>query len=243
VRAERRSVIDVVRAEVTALQPRLGRDDRAKLERHLGGLREMERRLQGAAPAGSCAAPATTGALDVSNNFANIPAIGRMHMDMIAAALACDLTRVVNMQWSAGYPNTQYPWLGLNIHHHETSHKGPNQVEPTQQLVKINQWYSEQLLTLIDRLRQIPEGGGTALDNTLIVSSSEISTSGNHDWRSMPFLLAGGGALGLRTGRYLRFAGPTGNRLFVSVCHALGFEDVRKYGDTDAGSGPLPGLA
>lgn len=164
-------------------------------------------------------------------------------MDMIAAAFSCDLTRVASLQWSAGYPNTQYPWLNLSIHHHETSHKGPDQPGPTAQLVTINRWYSEQLAYLLAKLKEIPEGAGTALDNTIVLSSSEISTSGTHDWRSMPFVLAGGAGGAFRTGRYLRYGGQTANRLFVSLCHAMGLEDVQKYGDTDGSSGPLANLA
>jgi hypothetical protein len=244
-RAQRKSVIDLVRAELGALQPRLGGDDRKKVDAHLGALREMEVRMQTAGGAMTGCAPPTApdGKLDVNSTWENVPALGKMQMDLAAAAIACDLTRVVNLQWTCGYPQIYYPFLNVNVHHHETSHQGTNNATATRQLITINNWYSAQLASFMERLSKIREGGGSALDNTLIVSSSEISTSGNHDWGSMPFLLAGKASGALRTGRYVKASGQKSNRLFVSVCNAMGLADVQRFGDTDTGSGPLSALA
>ena len=59
---------------------------------------------------------------------------------------------------------------------------------------------------------------------------------------SVPFVVAGGGALGVDTGRYLRLGGIEHNRLLVSLCHALGRSDVVRFGLMDSGTGPLSGF-
>lgn len=245
-RAQRKSIMDLVRAEITALSPKLGADERQKLDAHLTGLREMEGRLQnpaaGAGTAGCQQPVLPSGRLEVNTTWNNMPTLGAMQMDFAAAALACDLTRVVNLQWACGYPQNHYPFLNVDVHHHQTSHQGTNNATATRQLVTINNWYSQQLASFLERLSKIKEGSGSVLDNTLILTSSEIATSGTHDWKAMPFLIAGNAGGALRTGRYLKTTGGTSNRLFVSICHAMGLTDVQRFGDTDTGSGPLGGL-
>jgi hypothetical protein len=54
--------------------------------------------------------------------------------------------------------------------------------------------------------------------------------------------VAGGGARGVRVGRYLRPTGMTHNRLLVSAAQYMGLSDVTTYGTADSGTGPLPGL-
>ncbi|HTU59785.1 MAG TPA: DUF1552 domain-containing protein, partial [Polyangiales bacterium] len=49
------SILDFVRGDIAALQPKLGANEKLKLDQHLTSLRELEKRLQGpGASAGSC---------------------------------------------------------------------------------------------------------------------------------------------------------------------------------------------
>jgi hypothetical protein len=64
-----------------------------------------------------------------------------------------------------------------------------------------------------------------------------------HSDHNMPYMIGGRGGGAFAGGRFLRVNGAPANRLLVSVLQAMGFNDVLRYGDTDAGSGPLAGLA
>ena len=58
----------------------------------------------------------------------------------------------------------------------------------------------------------------------------------------VPFIVAGGGAKGVRTGRLLNVGGAFHHRLLVSIAHFMGQTDINRFGDLDAGNGGLPGL-
>jgi hypothetical protein len=62
-------------------------------------------------------------------------------------------------------------------------------------LTKINTFYAEEFAYLLKRLKETPvAGGGTLLDQALIVWGTEIDNGNSHDHFDMPFVLAGGGA-------------------------------------------------
>ena len=50
-----------------------------------------------------------------------------------------------------------------------------------------------------------PEGGGTLLDNCMLVYGAGISDGDRHNHDDLPILLAGGGAGTLQPGQHLRF--------------------------------------
>lgn len=244
-RAERRSVLDLVKRQLGALTPRLGTEDRRKLDAHLEGIRSIEQRLATPPAEAVCKAPSLENEriMNIDNN-ANLPILGKLMMDMMVAALRCDLTRVSSLMYAAAFPRTTYPFLGVNESHHDISHRSPSQMAARQQLVKVNAWYSEQIAYLLQKLSEVPEGSGTMLDNVLFASCTEISTMGTHDWKSMPFLIAGRAGGQLSGGRFLRFpAGTMHNRLLVSFCQMMGVPEVQTFGDMDQGTGPLSSFA
>ena len=241
-RAERRSVLDLVGQEVTALRCALGSDDRPRLDQHLETVRELERGLAFTAGA-ECNAPMLGAELDVKAN-ANFPVVGQKQMDVIVAALACDLTRVATLQWSNGASQTHHTWVGVDFTHHGVSHgsEGVTADENTRRgwLVKIETWYATQFKYLLDKLSAIPEGDGTMLDNTVCVWIHEQSNGGSHQRTDMPFVLAGscGGFFG--TGRCLDLKGRPHNDLLVSLAHAMDVQ-LDKFGDQNF-TGPIEEL-
>jgi len=102
---------------------------------------------------------------------------------------------------------------------------------------------SEQQAYLLSKMKEIREGDGTLLDNTLIFSTSEQSNGTTHDHADMPFLLLGGAGGALRGKRWLRYAdSPKHNDLLVSILNLMGVE-ATTFGKPDWCSGPLSGLA
>ena len=47
----------------------------------------------------------------------NYPMVGRLQMDMLVSAFACDVTRVASLQWDASVGGQTFPWLGITTGH------------------------------------------------------------------------------------------------------------------------------
>jgi hypothetical protein len=240
IRAERRSVIDLVKSELAEAEASVGRQDRTKIQAHLEATRAIERRLQAVTPK-SCLVPLPSGKIDLDANE-NFPALTKLQTDLLVSALACDRTRVASLQWSRSFSMVRHTWLDSNEGHHTLSH------DPGQKpiLTAINRWYTEQLAYLLGSLKKIPEGSGTVLDNTLVVYCNELHTGWDHKPGPTPIVLAGRLAGGLRTGRYLDYGKDssfTQNNLLVSLCHAMGLPQIASVGNLPTPTkGPLPAL-
>jgi hypothetical protein len=249
-RAERRSVLDFVQQELGAVRGAIGADDRIRLDAHLESVRDIERRLGPAGapqpvPAGSCQPPVATARMDVTATDA-MPTVGRLQMDLLAAALACDVTRVATLQWTHAESDQSFPWLGINGLHHAMSHAGDGDAASQASLTQINIWYAQQLAYLLDKLAAIREGDRSVLDNTVVLWAIEVGKGNVHSHRDLPFLLAGSCGGKLRTGRFVDYlagggSGQPHNNLLVSLASAMGGADTT-FGDPQYCTGPLPGL-
>jgi len=239
-KARRQSVIDVVKGDLDRLVLDHGSAaDRLKLEAHLSSIGAIEQRINSEVPA--CEPPTPFGGLDEGAND-NFPEVARRQMDLLAMAFGCDLTRVASLQLSRSVSQTRFPWAGVPDAHHDLSHLGDGDGSMVSKITAINTWYAEQVKYLMDALAAIPEGDGTVLDNTLIVWGNELSRGNSHGNEPVPFVLLGGAGGALEMGRFLQYDGTRHNRLLVSLCHAMGLTDQQTFGDTDGGSGGLPGL-
>ena len=250
-RAERRSSLDVVKAELDALRPKAAGEDKRKLDQHLESVRGMELRLSLAAVA--CPGPASTAPgmtrLDPAMVM-NGPTIWERQIDVLTAALSCDLTRVASLQFRVGEnDNDRYTWLNVTHEgHHLITHGGDMDALTKTSLTTIYTSYAEKFAYLLDRLDAVKEDNGSSiLDNSLVVWGSELGKGNSHSFKRTPFVVAGGGRNALKPGRFLDFEANGGkgaihNRLLVSLCHGMGLTDVAKFGNTDTGTGPLTGF-
>lgn len=239
-RAERKSVLDAVSQSYASLSPKLGSDDKQKIDAHFTTIRDLETRLTvpGATVGDSCARPTDPGQLDYMSND-NFPAVGKLQMDLMAMALACDLTRVGTIQWENSVGNVQFTWLNITRGHHDMSHDGDDVTQTMEDLTRINIWYAQQLAYLLGKLAAIPEGSGTMLDNTLVFCVNELSRGNVHSHNPMPYLFAGGTGGTLQMGRFLQFKGEPHNNLLVSLMNLYGVQG-NTFGDPNFCTGPLP---
>jgi hypothetical protein len=238
--ARRQSVLDTVQAQFNALSARVSADDRQKLAAHLSLVRDLESRMTVANNGSqSCQAPAAPSTLDPTSED-DMPTIAALHLDMLATAFACDLTRVASYQISTSLNHIRYPWLNSLGEGHALSHAGPSDADAHQQLVTRQTWHSQMLSHFLTRLSQIPEGSGSVLDNTLVLWGNEVSEGNTHSHLNMPFLMVGGGWY-FRTGRYIQYQSASHNDLLVSVLNALGV-DAKTFGQADMCHGPLANL-
>ncbi len=247
--AERRSILDGVGKTYQGLLPKLGMADRDKVDSHLTQIRDLEKRLQvmqpaPAAPAGSPVGGATACLkAPPASSASDRPAQAAAFVDLLGTAIACDLTRVATMQWEMTTGNSVYSWLGISRGHHDMSHDGDERSDTVAELTKIHTFYVEQLARLVTRLKSIPEGNGTALDNTIILHVCDLGRGNNGHTGTNKFhmLLGHGGGALKNGGRLLRYTGDANNKLFVSILHMFDIP-ANTFGDPSLSSGPLARL-
>lgn len=251
-KARRKSVLDTVGKRYEALNPKLSAEDRLKMEQHLASIREVEKRLD--SPAGTvggyCQVPSTGAPIDL-NDPNNYPVIGKLHMDLAAMALACDLTRVITLQWSASTNNKPYPFLSYDDgtgakpildDEHVMGHQPDTDVNAWNKLRIIRRWYMEQYAYFLGKLNEVQEGDGTMLDNTVVLLASEIAQGNTHSHMDMPFFLGGSAGGYFKMGQDLSFNGDVPhNNLLVSLANAMGLPDTT-FGLEGYCTGPLAGL-
>jgi hypothetical protein len=223
------SVLDYVRGEAQGLEQSLSTSDRLKLDEYLTGVRELERRVQGASEA-SCVAPGEPPAT------LPYPEHVRLMLDLTVLALKCDTTRIVSFMLGNGGSPRSYPFLGVQGGHHDISHHH-HRPENLEELQKIDTWEVAQLAYLLERMDAVDEGDGTLLDHSAVFFSSEIEDGDSHSHYNLPVLLAGGlgGALPMGTHVRVSHNAPLGG-LFLSLLAGLGVPAAR-FGDD--GTRPL----
>jgi hypothetical protein len=247
-RAERKGVFDLTTREIARLQKRLGAEDRLKLEAHLDSIVDIQDRLSALSGAGSssgqgtCAVPSGDMTVDLDDD-GTLEQTGRLQMDLAAAALACDQTRIITLQWNFAESEHLFPFLGLSRNHHAISHDWAGTTGFTE-YGQIHVWFAEQLAYFLGKLDSYQEGPGTLLDNTVLFWGSEIGESTGHDLTRMPYVLAGGGGGKLSPGRVIDYksAPRDNNQLLVSLANIMGDTAMTSFGDPSGATGPLPDL-
>jgi len=255
--ARRLSVLDSAKAELEALQARLGATEKAKLDLHLEAVREVEMRIGalggGGGTSPTCGAPAIDASgIDATNLYAadRFPQILRAQTDLLVQAMACGLTRVGVLQAAhhtsdlimSRFVGTPMYDPTFDMRSHQASHYGAHHDDTHREYHAFRlqvRWWVEQFAYLLAQLAARPEDGGTMLDNSLVLLCTEIADGNTHLHDDMPFVLAGGGAGTIRTGRFMDVGYRRHGDLLVAIANAMG-DDLTYFGD--ASSGPLPGL-
>jgi hypothetical protein len=241
---KKQSALDLVLAEATTLAGKVGTRDKAKLDLHMTSLRDIERTLQGATgtPVPMACKPASLGTAVDPYADANHMVIGELFFKISVLAFACDLTRVIQYNWSGNTSNRIYANLGMTEGHHDISHQ--NTTDAFAKIRTIHKHLWTQNLKLYEALKAMPDGDGTLWDKTLVVHWNELAQGDTHAINNNLVVFAGKADNAFRGGRYLDFANKQSFSDMLVTCHQyMGFSDVTSFGDARlAGLGPLKGL-
>ena len=112
--------------------------------------------------------------------------------------------------------------------HHLLSHSD------TDDWLKVNQFFLEQMAYIARRLDSIQEGDRTALDNSMIMLCSSMLT-GSHDASRLPVVMLGGAGGQIQGGLNLDYSGKSDRqmcRLYLSMMQKMGVHRNR-FGDAD----------
>ncbi len=223
------SMLDRVLEHSAKLRGDLGSQDKVKLDEYLESVRQVEQRVERSQAWLDIPRPELN---DADRELLQLDAddeapkdLMRTMYDLIYLALRTDSTRVVTYQiGSMGDYSSKagkFPQLlGYAGTLHSLAHDW-NKPGGAEALAKWDQFMASQFGVFLERLRASQEGDGTVLDNTLAFYGS--SNSQTHNNSNYPLILAGGRAMGLNPGRFLKFTDETPlSNLFVTALDRLG---------------------
>jgi len=163
--------------------------------------------------------------------------------DVLIAALKSGLTNVVTYTIDdlgtpiTGLPGNETDRVGIHPLGHDEAFGGVPAWK-TREQIRIS--HVNQIKTMIDKLKQVPEGNGTMFDNTMIMYFPENGESHHGIGTESPFLIMAGSNCNLNiSGRYIRlpYLGNEGHKTlgnwYTTLLNAHG-NPLEHYGDLDA---------
>ncbi len=237
--ARRQSILDLLGGEINELEQALGVEERAKLEVHTESLRQIEARIAAQSGQGDSGTvqPVTCSAPAQPSSTGKLLPDTSLLLQMAVSAFGCDLTRVASVQFGhhqstpVDLPNVTGEW------HNEFLHS-PNKAA---ELVKLEQWLSQQFVDAALQLQSLPapDGDGTLYDQTMMVWARDMGDSVNHGDSNMVYVFAGGAGGYLQhsgNGRYIKASGGHIKAL-LNCAEAMG---VTNYNGFGSGSDKTP---
>jgi hypothetical protein len=225
-----RSILDSVTAELVGLQRILGRGDSAKLTGYLDSVRDIERRIQLAEAQSDREVPEVPQPAGIPTNFEEY---ATLMFDLMAVAYQADLTRVCTFLFGREKSVRTYPEVGVPDAHHSVSHhqQRPEQLE---KLTAINTLHMKIFARFLEKLKAMPDGDGTILDNSVLLYGAGMSNSNAHKPRDLPILLAGAGGGSIRGNRHMHLPDDTPlANLHLTLLDKMGMPTER-LGDSTA---------
>jgi hypothetical protein len=223
----RRSVLSAVSEQTRHFQRQLGAVDRAHLDEYLTSLRELEQQLdlqlQKPAPLAACSLPPKTPETPVGGEVGEVTVNHRLFSKILAHALACDQTRVVNVMQTDGLSQIRFAGEANTLH--LFTHEDPidEQLGYQQNVARFYPVTLSMFSTFLGELDAIREGDRTLLDRTLVLNYTDSGFAKNHTTDNVPILTAGSANRRVKTG--FHFAAPKGDpvtRVSLTVMQALG---------------------
>ena len=162
--------------------------------------------------------------------------------DVLIAALKADLTNVVTYTIDdlgtpiTGLPGNETDRVGIHPLGHDEAFGGVPAWK-TREQIRIS--HVNQINTIIEKLKQVPEGKGTMFDNTMIMYFPENGETHHGVGSEAPFLIMAGTNCNLNmSGRYVRlpYLGNEGHKTlgnwYTTLLNAHG-NPIKHYGDFD----------
>ena len=231
-------MLDFLSEDIRRLRREVPAAEQDKLNHYLTGFEELqERRAKLVAMRDTIRQSAP----ELTETYESDLGIDRLesHFTLAASCLIAGLSHGITIRLD----NLEHVYTGLglseqNVHAigHGTGSNGKTSEECRD---TIRSYHIKLMAGLAAKLRSIPEGDGTMLDNTMIVYMSDAGEAHHgalHEW---PFLIVGGcgGRLSI-PGHYIRMPeyGQVGHRtignLYTSILNAYG-DPVGHFGDLD----------
>lgn len=246
VASRRKSVNDFVRGEMQDLMSStwVGQAEKKRLNQHFEAIRDIEIRM-------SCAL--AEGEVDAFRAIENSITsedkrieVAKLHMDLVAFAFSCDMTRVATLQFGDG--STRFTIDGTKQNtFHRISHRvdsdgtdGPPIPNADMLHHKIDREFAKMFRYFLDRLSMYAgPSGGSLLDDSIAMWFSSLA-DGAHDRYYLPYVIAGSGGGFLKQGVALEADEVRVNKLYNTVLRAHGVNE--DFGDPSLEGGMISSL-
>ncbi len=200
-------MLSLARGDLSRLESQMGQIERERMQQHSDALSVLEAKFS-SAPGGQVCVGPDISASPVSDRSDTDEELSQtdvldlasdLQQDIAIAALSCGITKTMAFSYGVSVSPVKVP--GANIGDHDASH----QDAATHTTSKI--WWMGQVAQFIEKLKNTPDVNGSLLDNTIIVTVSDLGHGNYHDHYRIPMFLASGvnNNVGLVTGRSLDF--------------------------------------
>jgi Protein of unknown function (DUF1552) len=201
---------------------RLSAADRAALDRHMSFIDDLENELANGVAAG-CTKPDQPAIYDDLEypwqevGIDNFQRAVELLVDISAAAIRCDMTRIVTMQLQMAITDAAGA-LATSYHSsddvagdwHDFAHDALAEELDRAHIISLNRWVGQMVFRrYLEQLDVEEAEGRTYLDNSLVYWGGELSM--DHYVLGMPTVLAGGAGGRLQTGYYVDYTQLAGS--------------------------------
>ncbi|MDB4713438.1 DUF1552 domain-containing protein [bacterium] len=246
-----RNLMDFLVDDVKRTKKSLNSTEKEKLDHYLNGfeaLRDRQVKLNTMGESLAKMAPA------LGDKFTSEIETHRLeaHFDLAASSLITGLTNVVTIRADQlevryqGFDHARMKEISVHEIGHTADVEGTedrfdsNWKQGREMRENIRTYQMELIAGLAGKLKAVPEGDGTMLDNTVIVYLSDAGAQHHTGYENMPLMVLGNMNGAFKTGRYLHYPNynQSGHRVLanflMSLQHAAGMP-VEEYGDKDLG--------
>jgi hypothetical protein len=206
-----RSILDEVRQDSQSLKPRISKGDNIKLSEYLESIGDIEKRIERASKEELIEGwrPTLTQPdmpRPANELPQNVPDHMRLMLDLIVLAFQMDKTRLATLMLNNDLSQMNFKFLeGVQgALHLDLTHNG-RAADKEAMYLKTNQFHIEQFAYLTKRMKEIKEGDGSLLDNSILMMTSSLFDGDAHGANQLPILLTGKGGGSIKTGRILDY--------------------------------------
>jgi hypothetical protein len=228
------NLLDFLSEDTKRIASQVSQEEREKLDHYLGAFDSVRARndqLVGMQEAIRKNAP------EFTSQYASTVFTDRVSVffDLASATLITGLTNVISIR--ADWLSVKYDTFGFkNTSVHDIGHQKvtDNGLNREQARDVIRQFQIEQIAKLAGKLKAVPEGDGTMLDNTMIIYLSDTGEAHHSSRKEWPFVIVGGRGHKMNTaGRYLRYPkyGLEGHKTIGNWYNTLLTANGAKVGD------------
>lgn len=205
-------LLDAVLEDAKSLSGRVGAADKLRIEAHMDHLNQVKNRLEHSGDA--CVAPGKPGPNEDLIVKTDVTA------GLLAAALACNMTRVFSFMLTSPATTHVFANLGVPNDFHATVHAG------SWDQVRAGILYQMQAFgTFLGKLAAVADpNGATLLDRSVIFGLSEYGEGYQHSVAEMPCVLAGGGNGRIRRNVHVRDPGGNISKAHVTMLRGIGLD-------------------
>jgi hypothetical protein len=220
----RRSVLSYVKDERQSIMKDLGAADRARLDDYFTALRQIEQQLdielQKPAPLAACTVPTAPQDKVVGRDVVEAGAAAKAFGGLLAHALACGQTRVINVNVASGGLRR----AGSTQTWHSWTHEEPvdDKLGYQKEVTSFIEWANNTFVDFIRQLDGLKEGSGTVLDRVAILWQTDHGYARTHTMDFLPILTVGKAGGRLKTGIHIALPGDPATRAGLTLQQVMG---------------------